>query len=128
MVVKYSSEVNGYTAINLTKLDILDSFSEIKVATAYSIISHDGTEVEKLPTFPADLGILGGSSRKGKLHVEYKTFKGWKTSTTGCQKWEDLPTEAKSYVEFIEQYVEIPISHIGQYISHMRLNEMADPT
>ena len=114
MVVKYSSEVNGYTAINLTKLDILDSFSEIKVATAYSIISHDGTEVEKLPTFPADLGVLGGSSRKGKLHVEYKTFKGWKTSTTGCQKWEDLPAEAKSYVEFIEQYVELPISHIGQ--------------
>ncbi|KAL8795241.1 MAG: hypothetical protein Q9195_002252 [Heterodermia aff. obscurata] len=113
VVVKYSSEVNGYTAINLTKLDILDSFSEIKVATAYSLVSHDDTEIEKLSTFPADLEVLQGSSRKGKLHVEYQTFEGWQTRTTGCQRWEDLPKLARSYVEFIERYVEVPITHIG---------------
>lgn len=114
MVVKYSSEVNGYTAINLTKLDILDSFAEIKVATAYSFISPDGSTVEKLDSFPADLEFLQGSPRRGNLHVEYKTHEGWKTSTTGCQRWEDLPKQARSYVEFIEQYVDVPITHIGQ--------------
>lgn len=115
VVVKYSAEVNGYTAINLTKLDILDSFPEIKVATAYSLVSHDESEVEKLSTFPADLEVLEGSTRRGKLHVEYQTFEGWQTSTTGCQKWEDLPKLARSYVEFIEQYVDVPITHIGQH-------------
>ena len=113
VVVKYSTEVNGYTAINLTKLDILDSFPEIKVAVAYSIVADDGSTAEKLESFPANLEILQRHGNGAKLHVQYETFEGWKRSTTGCRRWEELPEQARSYVTFIERYVEVPITHIG---------------
>lgn len=113
VVVKYSTEVNGYTAINLTKLDVLDSFPEIKVAVAYSVITEDIHMAERLDSFPANLEILESNSKSGMLHVEYETFKGWEKSTTGCKRWEDLPEEARSYVTFIESYVDVPITHIG---------------
>lgn len=116
VVVRYSAEVNDYTAINLTKLDILDGFEEIKIAIAYNIVSKDGTMIEKMDTFPADLGLLETrptESRREGLHVEYKTFKGWMTSTTGCQRWDDLPSEARAYVEYIQDFIDVPITHIG---------------
>lgn len=64
MVVKYSAQVNCYTQINLIKLDILDFFEEIRVATGYTL---DGGE---LLTFPADLDQIG------RIEVVYKTFEG----------------------------------------------------
>ena len=113
VVVKYSTEVNGYTAINLTKLDVLDSFPEIKVAVAYSVVAEDGSTVEKLDSFPANLETLESNDQRATLHVEYKTFEGWNQSTTGCKRWEDLPEQARSYVTYIESYVDVPITHIG---------------
>lgn len=101
MVVKYSAQVNCYTQINLTKLDILDSFEEIRVATGYKL---DGEELE---TFPADL------EQMERMEIVYKTFEGWKTETTGCRRWEDLPERAKDYVTFIEKWVGIKIKWIG---------------
>ena len=116
VVLKYSNHINNYTNINLTKLDILDTFSEIKVATAYNIVppKDSGLQAETLETFPAELALLDGTSTKGSLEIEYKTFKGWMTTTTGCQKWQDLPLAAKHYVEFVESELGIPISHIGK--------------
>lgn len=101
VIVKYSTQVNCYTAINLTKLDILDSFDEVRVATSYSL---DGQELD---TFPADLDQMAG------LKVNYKTFPGWKTETTGVRKFQDLPQQAKDYVEFIEREVGVPVKWIG---------------
>ncbi len=99
VVVKYGHEVNGYTAINLTKLDILDSFDEIKVAVGYS---YDGQPLE---SFPANGKILAN------LDVEYKVFPGWKKSTYGARAYYDLPANARKYVDFIEEYVGVPVSH-----------------
>ena len=101
VLVKYSAQVNCYTQINLTKLDILDSFEEIRVATAYKL---DGRELE---TFPADLDQME------RVEIVYKTFQGWKTTTTGCRKWEDLPQLAKSYVESIEKAVGVQVKWVG---------------
>ena len=101
VVVKYSAQVNCYTQINLTKLDILDSFEEIRIATAYKL---DG---EQLETFPADLDQMD------RIEIVYKTFEGWKAKTTGCQKWEDLPDRAREYVIFIEQRIGIKVKWIG---------------
>ncbi len=103
VLVKYSSQVNCYDQLNLTKLDVLDAFDIIKVATAYSV---DGQELE---TFPADLDLMESE----KMEIVYKTFPGWKTKTTGCQNWEELPEKAKEYVEYIEKEVDIPIKWIG---------------
>ncbi|KIV79880.1 adenylosuccinate synthase [Exophiala sideris] len=101
VLVKYSTAVNCYTQINLTKLDVLDDFEEIRVATAYKI---DGEEQD---TFPADLDALE------RVEIVYKTFKGWQKSTTGCKTFESLPQQAREYVEYIEREVGIPVKWIG---------------
>lgn len=90
VIVKYSTAINDYTALNLTKLDVLDTFDEIKVATAYKI---DG---EVTTWFPADHNLLD------RAEVVYVTLPGWQSTTTGITRWEDLPENAKRYVEFIE--------------------------
>ncbi|KAL9627613.1 MAG: hypothetical protein Q9164_007551, partial [Protoblastenia rupestris] len=101
VLVKYSAQVNCYTQINLTKLDILDSFEEIRIAIGYKL---DGEEFD---TFPADLDQME------RIEIVYKTFEGWKAETTGCRRWEDLPERAKAYVSFIEKWVGIEVNWIG---------------
>jgi adenylosuccinate synthase len=87
--------------LNLTKLDVLDSFPELQVATEYSV---DG---EPLESFPADLSILG------QVNVSYKTLPGWQTPTTGAKSYSDLPKNAQMYIEFIEGFVGIKVKYIG---------------
>ncbi|OQO03651.1 Adenylosuccinate synthetase [Cryoendolithus antarcticus] len=101
VVVKFSNSINWYDAINLTKLDILDDFEEIQVATAYE---HKGNV---LTSFPADLGVLE------ELTVKYETLPGWKSNTAGLRKWEELPVNARKYVEYIEKFVGVRIKYIG---------------
>ncbi len=101
VLVKYSAAVNCYSQINLTKLDVLDDFEEIRVATGYK---YNGQTLE---SFPADLDVIEG------MTIEYKTFKGWKSTTTGVKRFDDLPAEAREYVEFIEGEVGVPIKWIG---------------
>ncbi|GMK58411.1 hypothetical protein CspeluHIS016_0504430 [Cutaneotrichosporon spelunceum] len=101
VVCRYSTWINGYTSLNLTKLDVLDGFEEIKIATGYKL---DGKLIEG---FPADL------DRLGQVEVVYETFAGWKSDITGCRTWEDLPENAKKYVKFIEDYLGVKIQYIG---------------
>ena len=101
VMLKYSNSVNHYTALNLTKLDILDGLKEIKVAVGYEV---EGVEIE---SFPADLNILA------KCVPVYKTLAGWKEPTTGMTKWNELPTEAKAYIKFIEEFVSVPVKWVG---------------
>ncbi|TVY88512.1 Adenylosuccinate synthetase [Lachnellula willkommii] len=103
VVVKYSHAVNHYTKLNITKLDILDDFPTIKVATAYI---HPETS-EELASFPADLELLGN------IKIKYETLKGWQKSTIGAKTYYDLPKEARAYIEFIEEFVGVKVSYIG---------------
>lgn len=100
VVIKYSHAVNDYTALNLTKLDVLDDFEEIKVATSYSV---DGQELD---SFPAALDTLS------KVKVHYETFPGWQKPTTGAKAFYDLPLNARKYVEFIEDFVGVKIRYV----------------
>ncbi|KAI1815499.1 adenylosuccinate synthetase [Poronia punctata] len=102
VVLKYSAAVNYYTTINLTKLDVLDTFATIRVAVAY--ITPDG---ERITSFPADLNFLE------KCTPEYVDFEGWQTSTQGLRKWSDLPVQAQKYIELIESSLGIKIGYIG---------------
>ncbi|PVU96617.1 hypothetical protein BB559_002313 [Furculomyces boomerangus] len=101
VILRYSCMVNGYTSLNLTKLDVLDTFDEIKIACSYTV---DGKE---LTTFPADLNLLE------KATVNYKTFKGWNTSIANCKKFEDLPPNCQEYVLFIQNSLGVHIEWIG---------------
>ncbi|KAF8552012.1 Adenylosuccinate synthetase [Imleria badia] len=101
VVMKHSCLINGYDLLNLTKLDVLETLAEIKVAVKYSI---DG---KTLSHFPADLELLS------KVEVEYETLPGWQTPITSATSYEDLPGNCKKYVEFIENFLGTPIEWIG---------------
>ncbi|KAI9867275.1 MAG: hypothetical protein M1813_009553 [Trichoglossum hirsutum] len=101
VIVRYSAAVNNYTSVNLTKLDVLNEFSEVKVAVGYKV---DG---QLLPTFPADTSLLS------RVEPEYKVFPGWSSSTTKCTSYDQLPREARDYVEFIEDFIGVRIDSIG---------------
>ncbi len=85
----------------ITKLDILDQLPEIKMAVSYK---YNG---EVLESFPASMHILE------KVEVEYKTFDGWKSDISKCRTWDSLPVNAKLYLKFIEDFLEVPIKYIG---------------
>ncbi len=77
-------------------MDILDGLSEIKVATSYS---HKG---QKLESFPASMNVLEN------VEVEYVTFEGWKQQIHTCRTFEELPENAKKYVNFIQEFIGVP--------------------
>ncbi|KAK6463820.1 Adenylosuccinate synthetase (IMP--aspartate ligase) [Scheffersomyces coipomensis] len=101
VVLKYSTLINGYTSLNITKLDVLDSFKEIKIGVSYKLNG------ETLKSFPEDLIKLG------KVEVEYKTLPGWESDITKIKTYDELPTNAKLYLKFIEDFVGVPIQWVG---------------
>ncbi|KAJ8653578.1 adenylosuccinate synthase [Lichtheimia ornata] len=101
MVVKYSCMINGYTSLNITKLDVLDQLPVIKIATGYLL---DGKPLE---SFPADLNCLD------RIEVQYIEVPGWETDISKCRKYEELPENAKKYIELIEKESGVPVEWIG---------------
>ena len=101
VMMRYSCLINGYTSLNLTKLDVLDNLPTIKVATNYMV---NGKE---LSSFPADLNILA------KVEVQYKTLPGWQGPIAGCTEYEQLPETCRAYIEFIESFLGVHIEWIG---------------
>jgi len=101
VAAKYSVQVNGLTNLALTKLDVLSDFESIKVCTSYL---YNGKEVEWLP---ADQNILEN------ITPVYKELKGWNSSIEGIKKFDELPVEAKSYISFIEAFLNIPAKYVS---------------
>ncbi|KAL8733328.1 MAG: hypothetical protein Q9166_002152 [cf. Caloplaca sp. 2 TL-2023] len=104
VVLAHSHAVNHYTALNLTKLDILDYFATIKVAVAYK----DTVTGDTITDFPEDPNVLS------RCDVIYEELPGWKgKSVTGARAYVELPKEARAYVEFVEKRVGVKIRYIG---------------
>ncbi|CAB1340167.1 unnamed protein product [Coregonus sp. 'balchen'] len=101
VILRYANMINGFTAFALTKLDILDVMDEIKVGVSYKLNG------KKIPYFPANMDVLQ------KVEVEYEKLPGWKSDTSACRKWEDLPVKAQSYIRFVEIHVGVPIKWVG---------------
>uniref|UniRef100_A0A3B1J3B4 Adenylosuccinate synthetase n=1 Tax=Astyanax mexicanus TaxID=7994 RepID=A0A3B1J3B4_ASTMX len=101
VILRYAHMINGFTAIALTKLDILDVLDEIKVGVAYKLGG------KRIPHFPANMEVLQ------KVEVEYETFPGWKADTSAARKWNDLPPKAQNYIRFVENNIGVPIKWVG---------------
>uniref|UniRef100_A0A4W5R958 Adenylosuccinate synthetase n=1 Tax=Hucho hucho TaxID=62062 RepID=A0A4W5R958_9TELE len=101
VILRYANMINGFTAFALTKLDILDVMDEIKVGVSYKL------KGKKIPYFPANMDVLQ------KVEVEYEKLPGWKSDTSACRKWEDLPVKAQNYIRFVENHVGVPIKWVG---------------
>ncbi len=101
VVVRYASRINGLTELAITKLDVLDTLEEIRIATAYEI---DG---DPCHDFPDDL------DRLGRAVPVYETLPGWSTDTSGARSLEDLPQQARDYLDRIRDITGIPIRFVS---------------
>ena len=101
VVGRLSVRLNGISSIALTKLDVLDTLSEIKICTSYS---HDGKTYEN---FPTRLRALQ------ECEPVYETLPGWETSTSSIRSFDDLPPNAQAYLNRISEVVGAKIKLIS---------------
>ena len=100
IAAKYSCMINGLTDVALTKLDVLDSFENIKVCIGYE---YKG---EKLDAYSESIDLKN-------TQPIYKEFKGWNTNLNGINDYNMLPFECRQYIEFIEDFIGTKISIIS---------------
>jgi adenylosuccinate synthase len=100
IVTRYVAEINGCSDIAITKLDVLDTLAEIPVCTAYQ---YQGTLIEELPD--------------PLLHEQcepiYEVLPGWQQSTRNARSLQDLPRNARAYLERLAELVRVPIHSVG---------------
>ncbi len=97
VAIRHAVRVNGLTQLVITKLDILDALPEVQAVTAYDI---RGQRVTELPESLADMNAATPIC---------ETFPGWKAPTTRARAWEDLPREARRYLDRLEELAGVPI-------------------
>ena len=88
--LRYAARINGLDELVITKLDVLDGFDEIRVATAYELEGH---LVDGFPATARDLE---------RCRPRYRSFPGWRSPTTAVRRWADLPAAARQYLEWVE--------------------------
>jgi adenylosuccinate synthase len=101
VLVRQTIKISGIDGIALTKLDVLDELDEIKICTAYEI---NGKKIDYLPAAVDD---------QLKVKPIYKTYDGWKSSTVGIKNFDELPKNAKIYIQDLEKFIETKISSIS---------------
>ena len=99
--LKYSVRVNTLTELFITKLDVLSGLDEIKLCIGYK----NGDEV--IADYPYQQSILYNAQ------PVYETFKGWEEDITSIKNFEELPENAKKYINAIDDFIEIPITFIS---------------
>ncbi|UIJ70810.1 adenylosuccinate synthase [Aurantimonas sp. HBX-1] len=98
VLVRQAVAINGIHGLALTKLDVLDGLDEIKIVVGYRL---DGSEIDYLPASLAE---------QRRVEPIYETLEGWKDTTAGARRWNDLPAQAVKYVRHIEELVEAPVT------------------
>ncbi len=99
--LRYSAMVNGIQEIALTKLDVLDDFDAIKVCVGYKYNN------KLLKSFPLDLCTIED------IEPVYESLPGWKENIAGARNYSSLPGKCRSYIEFIEKYLEVPVKIVS---------------
>ena len=101
VLVRQTIKISGIDGIALTKLDVLDELEKIKICVQYEL---DGKKIDYLPAAVED---------QIKIKPIYKTFPGWKSSTSGIRNIEKLPENAKKYISAVEDFIGAKISSIS---------------
>jgi adenylosuccinate synthase len=101
VLARHAARVNGLTELAVTKLDVLDTLPEISVATAYR------TSIGRTEDFPADTWSLAD------VEPEYETMPGWQSSTAEARTLADLPSEARGYLDRIEELTGTPVGMVS---------------
>jgi adenylosuccinate synthase len=98
---RYAADINGFSSVALTKLDVLDTLDEIKVCTGYRI---NGSDIASFPAVSQDLR---------RVEPVYATLPGWKSSTVGITELDALPAAARNYVDFLSDQIGVEIGMIS---------------
>jgi adenylosuccinate synthase len=101
VIIEFAARINGITSIALSKMDTLGGFDKIKVCVGYEFNG------EVIRNYPASLSDLE------KCKPVYKEFEGWGDEIGDVRNYDDLPAQAKTYIEFIEEFLDIPVDIIG---------------
>jgi adenylosuccinate synthase len=99
--LKRSIIINGVTGLCITKLDVLDGLTELKLCVGYML---DGQRIELLPL---------GAEEVSRCEPIFETLPGWSTSSVGAKNWSALPTEARAYLHRVGEICEVPIDVIS---------------
>ncbi len=100
VALKFACMINGVTKIVMTKADVLDSFGELKVCTAYKVGGETTSEI------PFQMSRL-------QIEPVLESFKGWKSDTTSLKKYDNLPVEMKEYISYINKFLGVKIAYIS---------------
>ncbi len=101
VALRYSSMINGFTDLAITKLDVLTGMETIDACTSYVI---DGKTTQR---FPSEVQTLE------RVIPQYNSFEGWTSDITGVTSFGDLPANAKEYLRFVSEYLAVPISTVS---------------
>src|SRR5438309_1551872 len=101
VATRYAAEINGFTSVALTKLDVLDTLDEIKVCVGYEL---DRRRCDSLPAVSQDLR---------RVEPIYETLPGWKSSTVGITELNELPIAAHAYVNFLSNRIGVQIGLVS---------------
>ena len=103
VIMKYAVLVGGITNVALTKIDVFDTFDEIKICVAYKDCRND----KVYTSYPTDVFI------HKYLEPIYETHEGWKCDLTGIKNYKDLPENAKRYIARVEDLIGAPVGIIS---------------
>jgi len=101
VISRYTARINGFTGMAITRLDILDTLTSLKICVGYEL---DG---ETIDYFPSTIAVLE------KCKPIYEEMPGWQTSTSDIRKFEQLPAEARMYVSRLEETTACPVNIIS---------------
>jgi adenylosuccinate synthase len=101
VIGRYANRINGVTDFVLTKLDVLTGLDEVPVCVAYDV---DGKRFDELPMNQADFA---------RAVPIYETFPGWTEDISAARTLDDLPRNAREYIDALEKMIKAPISAIG---------------
>lgn len=100
VALNFACMVNGVTKLVMTKADVLDAFSELKVCSSYKI---NGESTQQVPF----------QMTRVQIEPELKTFEGWKQDITAIRDQKDLPAAMKTYIDYLHQYLGVKVAYIS---------------
>jgi adenylosuccinate synthase len=100
VALQYACMINGVTKVIMTKADVLDNFTPLQVCTAYKV---DGEETNEIPF----------QMTRVKIEPILREFEGWHTDTTGCNDTATLPIKMKEYIDFINNFIGVPVAWVS---------------
>ncbi|MFC1900488.1 adenylosuccinate synthase [Chloroflexota bacterium] len=101
VVARYSTRINSFTSVAITKLDVLDTLPSIKICVGYKLNG------ETIKNFPGSITILE------QCKPIYEEMPGWQAPTTQCLMFDDLPLNARQYIDRLEELIGCPVSIIS---------------